>query len=817
MDTIGNIAFAERIDTLLKYIVFEDGCSFNFIFKDNVQRVDLKDGDILQVSSADNTVKNYRLSLYPYAPSHNATLERIIFPGIEINENPVTFLMSDTLLRFSRNGFFYKVELPEGTKELPSIIAIPTNNKSKIAINRPKSLVGKEEDRTCIIRVTAEDDTTILDYKLLFQVKINVPPLNAEPFFTDFNGIWGNKSNWNWQIFNPNDKSLDLSNYIIAYLSNVNYNAFKNSVANDLRSRYILRPGYKIVDKGNATPGFEIDYSQKDPTILSRSVYSMATERSFPNSMGNPDALNKVDFNYALVDRTTLFSEFNRGGVSAQTGHTLAIFKILSDSVKEGLKPPKDFDNDFAVVDVVNGLSSHGIPWVMYDKINNVDSVIPFVELDEFFGLYRKPSVYTGNPIDNASFGIGDKSRVLTNSEWVVYGLNLPDYSYNATYSRAIRDERFEKHIMLTYANIPNLVSSVYNIEDGYEGIKKIDGVSPETSVKEFLTNTHMLDSGMSVEVTDSEGKIKSYDEIINVGDKVKSISADKKYMVEYVITDRILSDNCMLYSSKFKIEASNGEGVISGIDFGTSINDLLAEIIVPEGAILQIIDREGCLVSKVSITQDTTNGWGERVEKTATKDILFEVTAQNGINKRIFKLEFLASDLCLYSDIYKVNQSERIIDMVTWTSVESFKSNVFANNGEIKIFDKKGIERLTGTITFDDVIVVTSTQNSTQINYWLKFLNEPGVGRGIENSLDDLKTNKCMAVPNPSSGNIILISEENISEVSVFSLSGVCVYSTRCDDKKVIIKAEHLPSGLYVGRVQYKNGKGESLKMVII
>jgi hypothetical protein len=818
IDTIGNVPFNERIDTLEKYLVFEEGSTYKFLLKNNENRVDLVDGDMVEVTAADGTSKKtYKISVLPFLPNHNALLNNVIMPGFELWEDPVTFMYSDTMKIFKPNGLFYTVTLPSGTKTSPPILGIPQSDRAKVEVVRAKNLQGSEQDRTATIKVTAEDDTTISEYKILFSVERPAPPLVAEPFFTDFSGNWGNRTWWTWQIFNPNDATLDLGNYMIVYLNGKNLDEIKAFLTTDTITRYNFRPGYNVVNKGLGRPGFEIDYSQKTgrEVLGSKEVYSMSiAEQSYPNTMGNADALEKIDFNGKNINRNILRKDFGRGRINAQAGHSLALYKIISDSVKDGLKAPWDLATDFELVEILNGFAEYGTPWVMYDKINGKDSVLRFSQYPEFFCLYRKPSVYTGNPVPTASFGSGTDSVVVKESEWVVYGLN-PDLTANNDLSRAVRNVRFENHTMVTAVNIPYITSPFYLVEEGYEGVKAIEGVTAGSTVNDFMANINKPDPNMLVVVTDASGNPKTGTEIMTTGDKVKSTSADGNSSVDYVVSVGALSNNALLTSAKYTVAKTGETGKVSGIAFGTSVEALLADITVPVGAILTVTDGGDVVIPLQTITQDTTISWTERVPTTANAGIYLEVLAQNGVDKCLYSLEFAVADLILLSDVYVVNQVDKIVDMITWTSVQTFKSNVYVNNeGTVKIIDKAGNERTKGTIMFDDKVIVTSKDGNTVISYWMKFRNEEGGPIGPES----VKENSALvsaAYPNPTKGVFTISSINTIASVKVFNIAGVNVKTVSANRATIDIDLGSFANGIYLISVIDNKGATEVVKVV--
>ena len=102
--------------------------------------------------------------------------------------------------------------------------------------------------------ITAEDDTTINEYSIIFKKEKNpsdIQPDFAEPFLSEL-VFWDQWSNSFGEIANPGNQPLDLSNYMFAM-------AFDPNPASVIQSRmgkdewfdrfdkYV--PGYKWVDE----------------------------------------------------------------------------------------------------------------------------------------------------------------------------------------------------------------------------------------------------------------------------------------------------------------------------------------------------------------------------------------------------------------------------------------------------------------------------------------------------------------------------------------------------------------------------------------
>ena len=93
-DSISGMPYAIRTDTLMKYLVVEDGCTASVNYVDGIERPDLKYGDQLVVTAVDGSKKSYKITPNPYYPERNAYLETVVFPGLNLFLNTTTYDLS---------------------------------------------------------------------------------------------------------------------------------------------------------------------------------------------------------------------------------------------------------------------------------------------------------------------------------------------------------------------------------------------------------------------------------------------------------------------------------------------------------------------------------------------------------------------------------------------------------------------------------------------------------------------------------------------------------------------------------------------------
>ena len=167
---------------------------------------------------------------------------------------------------------------------------------------------------------------------------------------------------------------------------------------------------------------------------------------------------------------------------------------------------------------------------------------------------------------------------------------------------------------------------------------------------------------------------------------------------------------------------AEDGKGTISGFEYGTKLNTLLANIKVPAGANLSVINSEGAYVPLKVLNFDTSY-----VYTTVNANTYFDVLAEDGLTRIVYQLQPQSSqgDAFVLSNAYNVVQKELLIEFVPrGTNVQPFLSNLIPSLGaSIKVVDKMGNERTNGTVADDDKLVVTSVNGLKQTVYHISKL----------------------------------------------------------------------------------------------
>ncbi len=839
MDTIGNVGYETRVDTLVKYLVFPAGSSYEIIPPDGIQSPDLKRGSILKVISADKkSEKQYLVGTNPYVPNHDASIARVIFPELYLWENS-SYLPTDTFMTFNSKNTSYVISLPADITVSPAIIPVPTNKNTRFEIQRAKNLKGSLADRTMNILSIAEDDTTRLTYSITFRLEHEAPQLDYSPFVCDLGTDWAVTNNYMTQLFNPSDEQLDMTEYVLVNMKKGTYGSL--SAMSDLASndwikydKFILRPGFLVVNNSEGKPVYSDDLSQTSLIVRPKSCFSICNYRCYPmeGTGSSKELAERIDF--------LVYQNFNASGVfgkpydkwgfgwtyglfgsytptSFNNGGSIVLFKIKSDSVRDGIKAMNDFVNDYSVVDVINGVGNVGGEWKIYDKVNGKDMVYLPPNANKW-NMYRKSNVYKGNPNDLASFGFGNDTAVVQPGEWNIYGypganikLSGLDSPNAMAEMMTVSRTRFKNHSINITEHIAYILSEVYDISGGIEGEQTIIGVPANTMVSSFMSNLILLDPKLTVEVKSSGGTVKTAGEVIADGDIVYTTSARGTDHITYKVSFAPLSSDALLTSTVYTIAKTGSTGKISNVPFGITLVDFMKNIKSNVLARVTPLDAVNNIIPSLALPTDTTKiKNGERVNKLLGAGTKVEVKAQNG-DICLYTVEFSnVSTPFVISDVFSVNEPGKTIDNAIVTSVSAFLANLKTAPGfKIKVVNKLDQDRKDGTLRYDDKVVVYQESNMANAStYYINVINE--------DTHDAIAVNKSAAsaivYPNPTSGNI-LVKAKGLNKVTVSDITGRLIFSKQSSANEMTIK---LPAagGIYLVGIHGENGS-ETVKVL--
>ena len=757
------LPFGWRADTLFKYTEAAEGATKEIVWDGGKARADLKWGDKLKITNGEAT-KEYFLAVAKVPVLNtNCFLNAIRWPDIPTTvRNTPAWNGLDVIPDFNTNLYNYIVKLPATVKDVPALTATPVDLNASVEIVPAASLVGLDAERTATVTVTAEDGVLTQVYTVRFDIQKPsslVQPVAADPLFTEFDNNIMLYDNF-LEITNPGTTPVNLSNYLIVNSAggtapgNI-IKGFVGSAREMFQRMYV--PGYVYVegDEWTAKPGFVKPDFQVNPVlgpgesfVLSRRVNgewvnewdaaggyaSWSTLRLnylIDVSWCNPNQIAMIKNNPEHYNATADMVWYEGGwGWYAPVGllrenDFQSLYKIKNDSITRGLKAIGD-PADFELIDIFG--TYDGKPVCPYPPgYREQWPGRPPYPLKDYVPIStkRKPGIWKGNPNPGGSFGATAEA-----SEWTmttVYDLidkgvtndlvtgNIPVLAFG------LKSHDFAP----VTDNSSTILSKVYKVSDGYTSPQTITGVVTGTTVADFKTNIIKKNAGQALEVVG-----KNNAALVVTLDTLKVTSMDETNITKYVLTvsDVGLSDDATLVAktgSGLTVEVSGSDGTVSGILLGIPLDQFLAQVIKPANSTLKVLDVTGNLVPIQVPTAD-----GNYAKVKVSDEFVIEVTSENSMNKITYQLRFAGvsdNTAILLSNVYAVDQDRDMISLLpVGISVPTFMGNVMVNSGAtVKILDKAGAERTMGVIAVDDIVMVTSPDETVARAYFLSFLIE--------------------------------------------------------------------------------------------
>ncbi|MEX2369405.1 MAG: cadherin-like beta sandwich domain-containing protein [Bacteroidales bacterium] len=395
IDTILDVPFATRIDTIFKYFEKAPEAEWEIVFADgNTERPDVIDGDLLRVTAKSGGVKDYFIDVEKYAPSHNAYLSSITWPDIPSYYKNVYGYIGDTVPNFQFNSYNYRAIVPSDVNGIPSLVAKSEALNTKVEVDRAVNLFGTTADKTVTFTTTAEDDTTIRVYKVVLEkerTSDQVQPWIGEPFVSQF--VWQEQwANGMLEICNPGTEPLDLSNYMVMfqYTNNPVEIITWNAGVDEWMNRYVKYiPGTKWVDSTTwkVTPAIAIQDLSINPIVLPGDVFVLGSIRTRSQSGWYTNDNWWVDKQIDIDFKANPWGEPTGDAWGTQwINASWFMFKILNDSVRNGLKPADD-PEDFEVIETWASAENQA-NWVIGGVDGNADN--------QTVSWVRKPQYYKG-------------------------------------------------------------------------------------------------------------------------------------------------------------------------------------------------------------------------------------------------------------------------------------------------------------------------------------------------------------------------------------------------------------------------------------
>lgn len=728
MDTILEVPFATRTDSIMKYLEKAPEASWEFVFVDGVERPDVVDGDILKVTAKNGDEKEYYIQVEDYAPSHNAFLSSITWPDIPSYYKDLYGYIGDTVPNFQPKLYSYKAIVPSDVNKIPALVAKPEDLNTRIEVDRAVNLFGTVADQTVTFTTTAEDDTTIQVYKVQLikeRTGDQIQPWVGEPFVSQF--VW--QDQWNngiLEICNPGTEPLDLSKYMVMfqYTNDPVTQVTWNSGVDDWMDRYVKYiPGRKWVDEAQwaITPGVvepEPDINVNS-VVLPGDVFVLGSIRS----RGQSDGYTGNDW---WVDRQ-IDIDFKSNPWGEETGATWGtqwinaswfMWKILNDSVRNGTKAA----NDPADFELLESWASLEGDWMIGGRGGNADN--------QTVSWIRRPEYYKPNPVIEGSWGTQEDNGTKEpdgTSEWITldrhYGIQQ---GYGWPLDILYITEDIGQHFMYEVTEYKSTVSSLtYKVSLGYSEDEEIRGLTTGTTVSQFLANVNKMDDDQTLTV-ESNGVALANDAAITHGDSLIVVSANgdntTKYFLE--VTDEGLSDDAVLTSTAYTVAVDGATGTVSGFDYGTALKDVVNGVTLPAGASMDAVDADGAYVPMQMLNFDTVY-----VNTQVSDQVWFVVTAEDGTTQITYHLmpNSDPADAFVVSAVYEVDQADFLIKLVPrGTTVPAFYKNLTPSAGaSMQVKDKAGFDRSAGDLYIDDKLNVTASDGETQNTYYLQMLAE--------------------------------------------------------------------------------------------
>ncbi len=754
IDTIGNVPFATRVDTLVKYLDIAPNSSWLMVPVNGEEHIDLLYGDKLLVTGADgSTTKEYFIDVLDYEGSTESRLEIITWPDISLQGASIGYYLqngwaygaqlSDTLPGFSSSKLSYMVKLAPNTMDVPAFEVASLNLNAWVKVDRAVDLYGSVEARTTTITVTAEDSSSVTTYSLLFEVfSDEFQEFASDPFFSTLMMTF-NTRNAGVELVNPGNVDLDLSRYLIVktFRHNDPSMAIQDTMSYFNRyNKYI--PGYVYKSKDTTAWNVSKDYTltKGGPNITSKigpgDVFVMANmhdkQAKWWRSIAHTQEIDVIFFpKEALVDpyypgkSIYIPEEFDLDGSPkgqpvdqqnhvgyARADHSFFLYKILNDSILEGTKSIHD-TADFKLIDAIGDpINSPAYKIGSWDVNGDSARVWEILKGDAI--LLREPDVYHG--VSKVGEGISEDHEV---SQWIV---GNEEYWPEVDGRWSGMTQHFGTHNMdVVSVFVSTITSSNYIVSSGFEGLQDVKGVIDGTTVQQFIDNITKADEEQTLQfIATADGSELGLTDVLLNSDSLHVAAADSSNFTTYVleVTASGLKDNARLTSTTYTITENGSTGTVEGIAYGTTLVDALANVEKDADATLSIVNGNDELVGKNSVTAD-----GQVVLRTVSSDIYFEVVAQDKLTKMLYQLKPVktATDAFVLSDVYEV--TDVLVNGITFgITVDAFYNNITVVGGESYIEDRAGVKRSMGVLNSDDLIVVVSEDGSLTVKYTLGF-----------------------------------------------------------------------------------------------
>jgi hypothetical protein len=579
--------------------------------------------------------------------------------------------------------------------------------------------LGTTANKTVTITSTAEDDTTVLTYKIeLDKLKAvaNQQQWVGDPFISQYI-FQQDYNNYFQEVVNPGTASLDFGQYMFVW-GNEGINGPAASItqasgatAADWKYRYRKYiPGLKWAadsDTWKNNPARAMQDITIDPNVKAGDVFVWASMNETPAQSGTYPSfiMPQVDLNFTSNPWGEDLSNPWDGNLKQWLGAKCFVFKILNDSVRTGDKAAND-PNDFLLVDC-------------FASIHGQSQKIGGKAISQVTSYFRKPYIFKGDTVMDKSFGTNP-----TDCEWYWIDENiLGQMGYGWPNTRIYVADGLGSHFMNEVTIFKSTISSlVYKLTEGFTLKESLWGIKAGSSIGVFESNIIKADTGQTLTILSHVDGTLIADTSVLVfnGDTLRVVSNDKVNTTKYALTVSDLSSDAVLTSSVYTIGVTGATGTVTGFPyFGTTLKEVVDSVTVPAGARLDVIDANGAYVALQTLNSDTVYNPTQVSNK-----IYFDVTAENGTTKILYQLIPTSSnsDAFVTSDVYTVDQTAQLISFVPQgaTVYGLFRFLTPAPGATFKLIDKYGFDRTVGYVAWDDKLVVTSEDTKVTKVYYL-------------------------------------------------------------------------------------------------
>ncbi len=806
MDSIINIPFATRVDTLLKYLDKPLKAKWEIEFVGGQRRLDLKLGDKLKVTSENgNTVKKYALAINEYVKGNNALLSTVTWPDLDVNKYP-RWNKGDTLPEFAPLKNQYIVDLAYDAKQVPALQFKAQDLRAKIRVTNATNLDGTLDQRTTSVFVSSESDTITFTYKFEFKKQgVPVQPNTAEPFISEM--IWGiTTGGYAMEIYNPGTDDLDLSRYMVVRgtSSQTWQSAVNTLIAVNNAGAFSTGDGLKIykgqyvpskrwaadgsLEAWSATPtvenpylgrGFLKDDNQTDPWVKGNDVWVIGIGYGTSAQQAKIRAESNFIFRGTNLPGDSTENAWPKTKILHRetpiwitSNDRIWLLKVLNDSILNGTKSVVADASNYELIDRFEVKESK-----LAEKTVNATN----------YTLIRKPTVTKGNLEQ-----IGGATETAESSEWIVKKNNEPGWNNDLAVAN------IGIHTMNPVSNYLSTVTSVVlKVKPGYRG----DDLTITGNIASYTpaSISMVLDKADSsqVFVFKRGASVLANDASLANNDVLEVTSGDGNAVTNYTLINSPLNNNTSLTAKAGSGLTVTGNKV-TGVTVGMKLKDAVAKLVVNEKSVMNIYNADGSLQSLRVHNLDSLV-----LDVLVAENQTIEVVAENN-DKAVYVFDFnLANNKAvLFSTILKINETEKLIEnLPTNATVARLMSMVYTNKGATaKVFDRAGFEREYGYMNLDDVVIVTAQDGVTKVTYKTSTFISGYINVAESSALS------VQLYPNPVT-NVINIKGIELSTVKVYSLTGMMMLSkTNIYNDKV--EVGQLPMGVYIIELTDKNGR---------